>query len=102
MKKLIVSLFTLFFGAGILVDDLEAARLGGGRNLGTQRQVTATPKQATPPAQQQPATAPQPSGAGRWLAPLAGLAPGLGLGSLFPQAGFGPAIGPLLLALPAR
>src|SRR5207302_3386564 len=99
MKKLIVSLFTLFFGAGILVDDLEAARLGGGRNLGTQRQVTATPKQATPPAQQQPATAPQPSGAGRWFAPLAGLAAGLGLGWLFAQGGFGAVASALLMAL---
>ena len=100
MKKLIISLFTLFFGAGIFVDDVEAARLGGGRNLGTQRQVTAAPKQATPPAQQQqPAPAPQSSGPGRWFAPLAGLAAGLGLGWLFAQGGFGAAIGALLLAL---
>src|SRR5437773_6980038 len=94
MKKLIFSLLTLFFGASMLADDVEAARLGGGRNLGAQRQVTATPKQATPPVQQQqPATAPQPSGARRWLAPLAGLAAGLGLGWLFAQGGFGAAIG---------
>jgi len=100
MKKLIISLFTLFFGAGIFVDDVEAARLGGGRSLGAQRQVTAAPKQATPPAQQQqPATAPQSSGPGRWFAPLAGLAAGLGLGWLFAQGGFGAAIGALLLAL---
>ena len=99
MKKLIISLFTLFFGAGIFVDDVEAARLGGGRNLGAQRQVTAAPKQATPPAQQQqPATAPS-SGPGRWFAPLAGLAAGLGLGWLFAQGGFGAAIGALLLAV---
>src|SRR2546429_8098739 len=101
MKKLIVSLFTLFCGASILADDVEAARLGGGRNLGAQRQVTSTPKQATPPAQQQAATAPQPSGPGRWLAPLAALAAGLGLGWLFAQGGFGPLIGTLILALAA-
>ena len=100
MKKLIFSLLTLFFGASILAEDVEAARLGGGRNLGAQRQVTATPKQATPPAQQpQPATAPQPSGPGRWLALLAGLAAGLGLGWLFAQGGLGGAIGALLLAV---
>ena len=99
MKKLTVSLFTLVFGASILADDVEAARLGGGRSIGAQRQVTATPKQATPPTQQQPATAPQPSGPGRWLAPLAGLAAGLGLGWLFAQGGFGAAIGALLMAL---
>src|SRR5882762_3466894 len=100
MKKLIVSLFTLVFGAGILVDDVEAARLGGGRSLGAQRQITAPPKQATPPAQQQqPAAAPQPSGPGRWLAPLAGLAAGLGLAWLFAQGGFGAVASALLMAL---
>ncbi|HYS57552.1 MAG TPA: Tim44-like domain-containing protein [Burkholderiales bacterium] len=99
MKKLIVSLFTLVFGAGILADDVEAARLGGGRSLGAQRQVTAPPRQATPPTQQQPVTAPQPSGPGRWFAPLAGLAAGLGLGWLFAQGGFGAVASALLMAL---
>ena len=99
MKKMIVSLFTLVFGAGILADDVEAARLGGGRSLGAQRQVTAPPRQATPPTQQQPATAPQPSGPGRWFAPLAGLAAGLGLGWLFAQGGFGAVASALLMAL---
>src|SRR5258708_11377559 len=99
MKKLIVSLFTLVFGAGILADDVEAARLGGGRSLGDQRQVTVPARQATPPTQQQPATAPQPSGPGRWFAPLAGLAAGLGLGWLFAQGGFGAVASALLMAL---
>src|SRR6266571_5241194 len=99
MKNLIVFLFTLAFGAGILADDVQAARLGGGRSLGVQRQVTAPPKQATPPTQQQPATTPQPPGPGRWFAPLAGLAAGIGLGWLFAQGGFGPAIGALLMVL---
>src|SRR6266702_1063947 len=99
MKKLTVSLFTLVFGASILADDVEAARLGGGRSIGAQRQVTATPKQATPPTQQQPATAPQPYGPGRWFAPLAGLAAGLGLGWLFAQGGFGAVASALLMAL---
>src|SRR6266853_897608 len=99
MKKLIVSLFTLVFGAGILADDVEAARLGGGRSLGAQRQVTVPPRQATPPTQQQPATAPQPSGPGRWFAPLAGLAAGLGLGWLFAQGGFGAVASALLMVL---
>jgi predicted lipid-binding transport protein (Tim44 family) len=98
MRKLAVSLFVLVLGAGLLSDGAEAARLGGGRSLGAQRQITPPPKQATPPAQQQPA-APQPSGAGRWLAPIAGLAAGLGLGWLFAQGGFGEAAGALLMAL---
>ena len=99
MKKLIVSLFILAFGVGLMANDVEAARLGGGRSLGAQRQITPPPKQATPPAQQQqPAAAPQ-SGPGRWFGPLAGLAAGLGLGWLFAQGGFGPAIGALLMVL---
>src|SRR5258706_14069612 len=99
MKKLTASLFMLVFGAGLMAQDVQAARLGGGRSLGAQRQITAPPKQATPPAQQQqPAAAPQ-SGPGRWFGPLAGLAAGLGLGWLFAQGGFGPAIGTLLMVL---
>jgi len=99
MKKLIISLFILAFGVGLMTNDVEAARLGGGRSLGAQRQITAPPKQATPPAQQQQPAAPPQSGPGRWFAPLAGLAAGLGLGWLFAQGGFGPAIGALLMAL---
>jgi len=99
MNKLIISLLALALSAGALVDAAQAARLGGGRSLGVQRQVTAPPRQATPPTQQQqPAAAPQPAGS-RWLAPLAGLAAGLGLGWLFAQGGFGAAMGALLMAL---
>src|SRR5260221_14013903 len=99
MKKLIVSLFILAFGVGLMANDVEAARLGGGRSLGPQRQITPPPKQATPPAQQQqPAPAPQ-SGPGRWFSPLAGPAPGMGLGWLFAQGGFGPGIGRLPMVL---
>ncbi len=76
MRELTVSLFVLVLGAGLLSGDAEAARLGGGRSLGAQRQITTPPKQAAPPTQQ---PTPQPSGAGRWFAPLAGLAAGLGL-----------------------
>src|SRR5712691_10615466 len=96
MRELTVSLLVLALGAGLWSDGGEAARLGGGRSLGAQRQITTPPKQATPPAQQ---PAPQPSGAGRWLAPLAGLAAGLGLGWLFAQGGFAEVLGALLMAL---
>ncbi len=102
MKNLIVSLLTLVFGVGILADDVQAARLGGGRSLGAQRQVTVPPRQATPPTQQQPATAPQPSGPGRWFALLMALFAGAivfalmrllsmrrAQGSLVQHAGFG-------------
>ncbi len=100
MKGLTVSLIALVFGAAIAADDAQAARLGGGRSLGAQRQATAPPKQATPPSQAQPQpSAPQPARPSRWLGPLAGLAAGLGLGWLFAQGGFGSVIGVLLMAL---
>jgi predicted lipid-binding transport protein (Tim44 family) len=100
MKGLTIALVALLLGAFTPADDAQAARLGGGRSLGAQRQITPPPKQANPPAQQrEPAGAPQPSGPGRWLGPLAGLAAGLGLGWLFAQGGFGSAIGVLLMAL---
>ena len=72
--------------------DAEAKRLGGGRNIGSQRSMQQAPKapaqqqQAQPQQQQQAAPAapaPQPSGMSKWLGPLAGLALGAGLAALF-------------------
>ena len=96
--------------------DAEAARVGGGRNVGRQREAIGQQRTAPPaqqpqqaqntPAQQQPRQAtppqqpaPQPSGFSRWLGPLAGLAIGAGLASLFFNNGMGGALmGILLLA----
>jgi predicted lipid-binding transport protein (Tim44 family) len=103
VKRFFIALLALVFIAGALPELAEgASRLGGGRSLGAKRQATPPQKQATPPSQQQaqPAT-PQPSGPGRWLAPLAGLAAGLGLGWLFAQGGMGALLATLVLALGA-
>lgn len=112
MNKLLAVLITTV-GLSLVAADADAARrMGGGRNVGTQRQALPpqAPKapaqqQAAPgtPAQQQaaPATPPvqQPSGMSRWLGPLAGLAIGAGLASLFMNNGMGGALtGMLLLA----
>src|SRR5262245_13222594 len=97
MKGFLASIVLLALGAAVLADDAQAARLGGGRSLGAQRQMTAPARQATPPAQQQqPAAAPQQQG-NRWLGPLAGLAAGLGLGWLFAQGGFGSVLGVIFM-----
>jgi predicted lipid-binding transport protein (Tim44 family) len=98
-----------------LAMDVDARRMGGGRSIGKQRE-TVNQNQATQrsqqqqqqqaaPAQQQqavPAATPparQPSGFSRWLGPLAGLAIGAGLASLFFNNGLGGALmGILLLA----
>jgi predicted lipid-binding transport protein (Tim44 family) len=102
VKRSLFAVLALVFVA-IAVPQADAAgRLGGGRSLGAQRQVTPpAQRRATPPAQQQaqPA-APQPAGS-RWLAPLAGLAAGLGLGWLFAQGGAGALLATLMLALVA-
>ena len=97
MRGFIVSLVAAGVTALAVTDDALAARLGGGRSVGAQRQLATPQKQAMPPSQQQPAGAAQPGN--RWLGPLAGLAAGLGLGWLFAQGGFGPAVGVLLMAL---
>jgi predicted lipid-binding transport protein (Tim44 family) len=77
-----------------------AKRFGGGGNVGKQRGEI-TQQQAAPkaPAQQQQQAAPaqQPSGMSKWLGPLAGLAIGAGLASLFLNNGFGGALAGMLM-----
>lgn len=92
--KALVSTLVAFIALSLVMDDADARRLGGGRNIGTQRSITQQPapkapaqqQQAQPQQQQQAAPAapaPQPSGMSKWLGPLAGLALGAGLAALF-------------------
>lgn len=95
MKAFFAAMFAAVMVAGLFPTDAEARRFGGARSLGTQRQAV-TP-QRPPAAQPQAQTTQQgvpKSGPGRWLAPLAGLAAGLGLAYLF-----GDQMGTLLTAL---
>ena len=99
-------LFTgiLALSGALIATDAEARRLGGGRNIGAQRNVTAPPAQ-TPakPAQQQAAPQQQPGAqqpaaaqtGNRWLPILGGLALGGMLGYLFGGNGL---MGILLIA----
>ncbi len=90
MKQLLISLFAVFVGFGLLAQDAEAKRLGGSKSFGMQR--TAPAKQdASPAPQRQPtdaaaATAPRKNS---WMGPIAGLAAGLGLAALFSHLGLG-------------
>jgi predicted lipid-binding transport protein (Tim44 family) len=93
-----------FVGLSLVAVDADARRLSGGRNLGMQRSAPAQQKAApNAPAQQQqqqaaPATpAQQPTGASRWLGPLAGLALGAGLAALFFNNGLGGLLAGMLL-----
>lgn len=104
MSKLI-SVVIALFGLSLAAVDADARRLGGGRNLGTQRSAPAQ-QQAAPktPAQQPqqaapatPAQQPQPAGASKWLGPLAGLALGAGLAALFLNNGWAGLLAGLLI-----
>ncbi len=105
--KTLISGLALFIGLAMVGVEAEAAkRLGGGKSMGTQRNMT---QQAAPkaPAQQQaqqpgapaqqPAAAAAPAG-NKWLGPLAGLAMGAGLMALFMNNGIAGALSGLLLA----
>ena len=104
MSKWLLAAAILGLGGILAVTDAEARRLGGGRTVGTQRNVTAPPAQ-TPakPAQQQAAQGQQgaqqaaPASTGsRWAPILGGLALGGILGYLFGGSGV---LGFLLVAL---
>ncbi len=103
MKRLCIALSAVLMVGSIAVHDAEAKlRMGGGRSVGQQREsvmqrAPAAAPQAAPSAAQRPvqpqasapaAAAPKP-GMGRWLAPLAGLAAGIGLASLLGHMGGG-------------
>ncbi|MHB8167131.1 MAG: Tim44 domain-containing protein [Sulfuricella sp.] len=91
--------FTLFFVAlisfGLTAHDADARRFGGGGSFGKQRQMSPAPYR---PAQA-PAAAPAPAGGNKWLGPLAGLAAGGLLASMFMGGGMGGGIGNILMIL---
>ena len=97
MRKWLLSLCLMFFGAALLATDADARRLGGGRSIGAQRSVTPPPASAPakPAQQQQAAPAQQPSRWGAFGGILGGLALGGLLGYLFGGSGL---LGFLLLA----
>jgi len=103
--------------AAMLVNDADAARVGGGRSIGAQR-PSVTPRASAPAATQAPGAASQPvmpatpgatlpakpvapaatpSAGSRWLGPIAGLAAGLGLAALFSHFGMGEGMGSFFL-----
>jgi predicted lipid-binding transport protein (Tim44 family) len=94
MKRLLIALFAVAVGAGLTLDTADAARRFGGGSSGMQRSQPikreAAPQQnqnaAPAPARPAQSTAPA-TGGNRWLAPLAGLAAGIGLAALFSHLG---------------
>ena len=101
MKRFWMFLTIALTSLSLLATTAEARRLGGGGSFGKQRSVTPQQTQKTPaatPAQTPGATPAQPAG-NRWLGPLAGLAIGAGLASMFAGGGLGGAMGGILMAL---
>ena len=93
----IAALTLLVAGLLTLPQPVDARRMGSGGNVGRQYSMPrqpAAPQQLQRPVQAQGPTAtagqrpPQPGGASRWLGPLAGLAAGGLLASLFMGGGF--------------
>jgi len=96
MRKAFLAIFAVVIALGLSIGNAEAARLGGGKSVGMQRQAV-TPKPAAPTQQAvptrpaTPATAPAPAATPKrnWLGPIAGLAAGLGIAALLSHFGFG-------------
>ena len=96
--------FTLFFVAlisfGLTAQDADARRMGGGSSIGKQRSTTS--QQTATPAKPAQAPAAAPAGGNKWLGPLAGLAAGGLLASMFMgggMGGLGGGIGNILMIL---
>ena len=101
MKKILMAVCTVILALGLSVGDAEAARLGGGRSLGMQRQSiaprpTAPAQQAAPAAPRAPTAAPA-TPKRNWMGPLAGLAAGLGIGALLSHFGMGEGMANILM-----
>ena len=95
MKNLLMAVIVSFLAIGLGAGNAEAARLGGGKPAGMQRQ-SITPKQAAP-SPSSPSAAGAATPARSWLGPLAGLAAGVGLAALFSKLGMGAGIANFLM-----
>lgn len=84
---------------GFVNEAISAKRLGGGKDVGTQRSAAAT---NTKPVAAAPAPAPVAAPVAKpspWLGPMAGLAAGLGLGMLLGHMGLGGEVATMIMAL---
>ncbi len=88
MRKLFSILCLILVTFGMLIQTVDAKRFGGGRSIGYQRSAN---NFSRPQAPQIPQQRPS-SGASKWLGPLAGLAAGGLLASLFMGKGIGSGI----------
>ena len=94
IRKATLFSMALAVGLTMAMGNAEAARIGGGKSVGMQRQMapvskpapqTAAPAAAKAPGAATPTAQPKRS----WMGPIAGLAAGLGLAALASYLGFG-------------
>lgn len=100
MKRFFTTLTVALTCLALFAPVAEAKRLGGGSSFGKQRSMPQKQAQKAPEATPaKPASTPAASGGNKWLGPLAGLAIGAGLASMFAGGGLGGAMGSIMLAL---
>ena len=101
MKNMFIAAFLTIFALGLGIGNAEAARLGGSKSVGMQRQSLApkpaSPAQAAPAAPSAPVGAPAATPKRNWLGPLAGLAAGLGIAALLSKFGMGAGMANILM-----
>lgn len=85
MYKILALILITLLGASALTSEAYAKRFGGGKSFGKQREQISQPAAPRPAS---PAPAAAPLGGRSWLGPLAGLAAGGLLASLFMGHGF--------------
>lgn len=95
LKRVVVLMLASVLALGLMMQEAEAKRMGGGRSSGRQAQMFKRQQAAPNPRPSRPHAAAQPT-RNRWLGPLAGIAAGLGIGALLSHLGLGGALGGLL------
>ena len=100
MRKWLLGISIALMGATLVATDADAKRLGGGRSVGVQRNVTpapAKPAQAAPQQQATPQPAAQPAQQGSRWGMLGGILGGLALGGLLGYLFGGSGLGGILV-----
>ncbi len=102
MKRFLILLTLTLTSFSLFATAAEAKRFGGAGSFGKQRNITPQPAPKAPAAAPAPAQGATPAAAparNKWLAPLAGLAIGAGLATLFASMGLSEGMGTLLMII---
>lgn len=90
MSKMLMAVFAMFIALGVGIGNAEAARFGGGKSFGMQRQaISPRPAPTRQVAPTSPTSTPTAAPKRNWMGPIAGLAAGLGIAALLSHLGMG-------------